>query len=76
MSGIKEYKDSQMSVMDLLGYCNDIVSEQAEELEKDFVEVNSDSADERIDDVADAKELRRMSEILKKYQEKMSDKLK
>lgn len=62
--------------MDLLGYCNDIVSEQAEELEKDFVEVNSDSADERIDDVADAKELRRMSEILKKYQEKMSDKLK
>ena len=75
IEGIKDYKDSNMSVMDVLGYADNILAEQIEELEKDFVEVNSDSADERIDDVTDAKELKRFSEILKKYKEKMAIKL-
>jgi hypothetical protein len=75
VNSIKEYKDSNMSVMDLLSYTDQIVTEQIDELEKDFVEVNSDSADERIDDVADSKELRRFSDILKQYKEKMQLKM-
>jgi hypothetical protein len=73
---IKDFKDSKLDVMKLLELTNGFFSEQIEDLEKDFVEVNSDSSDEKIDDVCDIKELRRMAEIVSKYKQKVETKLK
>jgi hypothetical protein len=73
---LKNFKDSNMSVMKILELSNEFFSEQVEDLEKDFIEVHSDSSDEKIDDVCDAKELKRMSEIIAKYKQKVEAKLK
>ncbi len=73
---LKDFKESNMSAMKILELANGFFEEQIEDLEKDFIEVHSDSSDEKIDDVCDMKELKRMSEIISKYKQKVEVKLK
>jgi ubiquitin carboxyl-terminal hydrolase 25/28 len=72
---IKEFKGSNMSVMDLLDMTNDFMQEQLGELEKDYVDVNSDSADERIDNIVDKKEMKKMIDTISAYKKRVQQQL-
>lgn len=75
LSGFKEFKDSKMSLVDILDYTDQFLSEQIEEQEKDFVEVNSDSSDEKINDIVEKKELKKIAQVMKEYKERVQKKI-
>lgn len=64
---LKDFKDCRLGVVDILDYANKYFQEQLGELEKDYVDVNSDSADERIDDIVDKNEMKKIVESINKY---------
>ena len=69
------YSNTDLKLTQILEATNLFLNQQIEEMEKDFVEINSDSLEEKLAECASSQELKRMSEVLKQYQESVNKKL-
>lgn len=68
---IQEFGKNKADLMAALQISSEFIDEQAEEMEQDFVEVNSDASDDGIKCDATLQELKRTSAILKQFQDSL-----
>ncbi len=72
---IQEFGKNKADLLTALQISTDFIDEQTEEMEQDFVEVNSDASDDGIKTDASLPELKRTSAILKQFQEGLKKRL-
>ena len=75
ISRIQEFGKNKADLLAALQISADFIDEQAEEMEQDFVEINSDVSDDGIKCDASLPELKRTSDILKQFQEGLNKRL-
>lgn len=68
---IHEFGKNKADLMAALQISSEFIDEQTEEMEQDFIEVNSDASDDGIKCDASLPELKRASDILKQFQESL-----
>lgn len=71
----QQYKNTNLSLKELLEATGQFLTQQIAEIEKDFVEVSSDSADERLPECSTPQELKKFCQILESYKENISTKI-
>jgi len=69
MAKLQAFGTTNISLNEILENTRKFLAQQVQEMEKDFVEVNSDSAEEKVEDCSTAVELKNFCGILKQYQE-------
>ncbi len=69
LAKLQAYGSTNISLTEVLENTRKFLAQQVDEMEKDFVEVNSDSAEEKVEDCSTAAELKNFCGILQQYQE-------
>lgn len=72
---LREYGPLKSDMLSAFDLTKSFLDDQADEMSKDFVEVNSDASDDGLGGFAEASELRRFSEILSTYKQKILSKI-
>lgn len=76
LARLKEYGSKKADLLAAMDITSEFLNERAEDVEKDFVEVNSDhSDDERFGDTGKLEELKKFCEMLKGYKEKIAKRI-
>lgn len=72
---ILQFKNTNLPLKDILEATSSFLTRQVEEMEKDFVEVGSDSSEEKLEECSTPAELKKFCEVLQNYKESVAKKL-
>lgn len=70
-----QFKNTNLPIRDILDATCSFLTRQVEDMEKDFVEVGSDSSDEKLEECSTPAELKKFCEVLQGYKESVAKKL-